>query len=190
MGRIRTSNLANKGTDVDEKVEPVVDSLDSDTRIDNDTLTRLESPDMHVLLAKLFDNKRVDIGLETTGTEANDNDGNDHGTKRATFVLNDGRESRDDKNDVADDIDTKGIADGLVTAPVLVGNERSEEGHEILPELVESSDTSRSSLTHTKDTRLFIISTSCRALRERLLDEVGDYNRGCQHRVSQPGGFQ
>ena len=130
---------------------------------------------MHVLLTKLFDDERVDVGFETTSTETNNDDSNDHGTE-STVALDNTGNGRDNKNDMTDDVDNQSVADGPVTTPVLIGDVGSEQGHQVLPELVECGDTGRGSLTHSEGTRLLIVGTSNRARRERLLDEVGEHD--------------
>jgi hypothetical protein len=168
------SNLSDQSSNIDEEVKPTVDSLNSDSWINNNTLTRLESLDVHVLLTKLFHNQGVNIWLETTSTETDHNNSNDHGTKSTAIVLDNRRNRRDDENDVSDNVDAQGVADGLVTAPVLVGNVGTEKGHEVLPELVEGGDSGRGSLAHAEGTGLLRVGTGRGALRERLLDKVCD----------------
>lgn len=74
---IHHGKLTDQASDVDEEVEPVVDTADGDGRIDNDTLSRFESDDLHVLGGYLFDDQGVDVWLEATSTEADDQDGDD-----------------------------------------------------------------------------------------------------------------
>jgi hypothetical protein len=64
--------LSSEGTGVDGEVEPVVDTLCGDSRVDDDTLARLECLDMNMLFSELLDNERIDVGLETTSAETND----------------------------------------------------------------------------------------------------------------------
>ena len=57
------ANLTAESTDVDEEVEPTVDSLAGDGRVDKNTLTRLEGLDVEVLLSELFNDQGVDLGV-------------------------------------------------------------------------------------------------------------------------------
>lgn len=129
---------------------------------------------MHVLLTKLFDDERIDVGLETTSTETNNDDSNNHGTQ-GTVACDDTGDSRNDEDDMADDVDSQSVADGLVTTPVLISKVSSKKGHQVLPELVESGDTGRGSLAHSEGTRLLVVGTGGGTRRKRLLNEVCDF---------------
>src|SRR5436853_584162 len=52
--RIRHSELSRQGTDVNEEVEPVVDSGCGDSRVDNDVFSTLQGPDLHLLAGDLL----------------------------------------------------------------------------------------------------------------------------------------
>ena len=75
---------------------------------------------------------------------------------------------------MTEDVDTECVVDGLVASPELIGEVGTEEGHEVLPELIECGDTKCSALAHTQNSRLLGISTGGRSLWKRLLDEIGD----------------
>ena len=97
--------LTNKGTDINKEVEEVVDSVDGNGRVHDYAFASLwEGFDAHMLNVELFDNQRVDVGLEATGSEADNENGDDHGSKRTSWFGNDGRNGRQDQNDMADDI--------------------------------------------------------------------------------------
>jgi hypothetical protein len=90
-------------------------------------------------------------------------------------VHNDRWGSRYNQNDVPNDGNSQRPANRLISTEVGIRNIGAKEWEEIDPELIESSDTSRSSLFEIQGTRLAIVASSCvGALRERLLDEVGD----------------
>lgn len=89
-------DLADEGTDVDAEIEPQEDALCGDGRVDDDALARLERLDVHVLVAHLLDNQTVDIWLETTRTETDDEDGDYHAAEGAVGVGDDGRNGGDD----------------------------------------------------------------------------------------------
>ena len=49
---------------------------------------------------------------------------------------------------MAEEINAQGPVDGLVAAPVLVGDVGTEERHQVLPELVEGGDAGGGTLAH------------------------------------------
>jgi hypothetical protein len=91
-------------------------------------------------------------------------------------LFDDRGKSADDEDQVADNIDTEGPVDGLVTAEVGIGDEGTEERHGVLPELVESGEASRGLLTHAEDTGLGgAAAGKATAFGKGLLNVVGDY---------------
>lgn len=130
---------------------------------------------MHVLLTKLLNDERIDVRFESTSTETNDNDSNDHGAKGTTLIADNGGDGRHNQDDMTDDIDPESPADGFIATPVLISNIGTEKGHKVLPELVEGGDSGRGALTHAESTRLFRVSTRGRAFGELLLNEIRDF---------------
>jgi hypothetical protein len=87
---------------------------------------------------------------------------------------------------VASDGNGKCPANRFVPSKVRVGNPCTEEGHNVDPELIESSNTSRSSLAEIQGPGLAIVTgSSARALREWLLDVVGDWQLSATGCLSQ-----
>jgi hypothetical protein len=90
-------------------------------------------------------------------------------------VDNDSRSGRDDQDNMSSDRNCKCYANRPVSSKVRVGNPRTKKRHDVDPELIESSNTSRSSLSEAKGARLAIVtSSSFRASWKRLLNEVGN----------------
>lgn len=131
------AELAGKGTDVDEEVEPVVDSGGGDGRVDNDALSGLEGPDVHVLVGDLLGDERRDVGLETTGADTHDDQTDDEAAQRRVSVGHDGWNGRDGQDDVANDGDADGHPDSTETTEVSIGDVGTKERDQINPELVE-----------------------------------------------------
>lgn len=77
---VNHANLTNQGTDVDEEVEPVVDTGDSDGGVDNDALvtTGLHA---HLLLGNLLGDEWRDVGLECSRSETHDDETENEDTK-------------------------------------------------------------------------------------------------------------
>ena len=132
--------------------------------------------DAEMFRVELLDDQGIDIGLETTGTEANDQDAYNQGGERVPWFGDYRGDSREDEDYMANDVDTKRNRDGLEAAPVLVCNVGTEKGHQILPELVEGGYSRRSSLVHSQGTRLSIWTRAASArigsLRQGLLDKI------------------
>ena len=101
--RIRHSELPSQGTDVDEKVEPVVDSGRGDSRVDNDAFSTLQGPDLHPLAGDLLSHERRDVGLETSGTDAHDDQTNNESGQRVMRMSNERRGGRSSEDDMAND---------------------------------------------------------------------------------------
>lgn len=72
------------------------------------------------------------------------------------------------------DIHAQGSADGLVTAPMGIGDPSSEKRHAVLPELVEGSDTVSCGLAPSQGTGLVGAGTGDAARGHRLHNKVGD----------------
>lgn len=172
---VHHGQLPDQGADVDEEVEPVVDALRGDGRVDDDALAALEGPHKHALLAQLLHDQAADVGLEATRAKADDDDGRDQATQRGALADDHGRDRRQNEDDVAEEVDSQGCADGLVPPPFGVGHPRAEQRHEVLPELVEDGDACRGALTHSQGAGLRWVGACCRAGGKRLLDEVGDF---------------
>ena len=81
---------------------------------------------------------------------------------------------------MTNNVDSEGIADGLVAAPVLISDVGSKKRHQVLPELVELGYPSRGALAHAQDTGLGRIGAGGRAFGKLVLDEVGDWGKSAE----------
>jgi len=77
---VNHADLTNKSTDVDEEVEPVVNTSDSDGGVDNDTLSAA-SLNTHLLLGNLLGDKRGNVGLESSSSETHDDESKNEDTE-------------------------------------------------------------------------------------------------------------
>ena len=181
-------DLADEGADVDEEVEPVVDALGGDGGVDDDALARLERLDKHVLLAELLDDEAADVGLEAAGADADDDDGDEQERQGGALPDDDGGNGRHDEHHVPAEVDAEGRRDGLVAAPFGVGDPGAEEGHEVLPELVEGGDARRGALAHAQSAGLVDAGPGDGAFGEPLLDEVCDCGGASARGLRAPSG--
>lgn len=76
---------------------------------------------------------------------------------------------------MADEVDSQSPINRLVTAPVLIGNVGTEEWHQVLPKLIKGGDTGRGTLAHTQNSGLLSVGAGRGALREGVLNEIGNY---------------
>lgn len=97
-----------------------IDTRNSNRRVNNNTLARCKRNNMCFRIIHLVGNKGRDIRLETTGPSAHDEHGDDEAGEGTVRMLEHGRETGDDEDDVADHGDEDGPADGLVTTPVRI----------------------------------------------------------------------
>ena len=177
---VNHAELAGKSTDVDEEIEVVINPRSRKVRVNNDTLASGEGLDNHPGQVKLFNNQRVDVGLETTGTETHEDDTEREAGESSVRVLDNRRKTRHDEDDVTEDIDAERIADSLETSEVAVGDVGTEKGHGILPERVEGGQTGGGTLAHAQGTGNGLLDipvdnvTGRRSGRKRLLNEVGE----------------
>ena len=87
------ANLSNQGSNVDEKVEPVVDPGNRSSVINNHTLTRWQCLDLHLVELNLLSDQGRDVGFEASGTDSNHNDGYGERPQRRWRIINDCRRS-------------------------------------------------------------------------------------------------
>jgi len=174
--------LASQSADVDEQVEVVVDTGRGGSRVDDDALAGGQRPDDHPLEIELLDDQGVDIGLEATGTDAHEDDADAERAEGAVGVLDDGGETGDDEDDVAENVNHEGGADGAVAAEVAVGDPGTKERHGVLPERVEGCQGGGRALAEAEGAGLAVLNVIAgagrRVLGELLLDEVCEDGRG------------
>ena len=81
----------------------------------------------------LFRDEGRDVRLETTRAKTHDDDGDNETCQRAVGLLDNTRDRGDDKEDVAEESDTNGDADGLITTPVGIGDVGTEQRDDVYP---------------------------------------------------------
>ena len=193
--------MHTQGANVDEEIEPVVDAVRGNSRVNDHALT-FALHDVHSFQGHLFCNQRGDIGLEASCADAHHNDANDEACQGTMLAIQDARSSRGDHNNVSYDGDHDRVHDGPVAAEISVGNvctwkevsiqsrllkrvsssaTLAEERDDVDPELVECGDAGSSLGPHAESSSDGIwerripngrISSGSVFL---ILDEVGDY---------------
>lgn len=152
-------------TDVDAPVEDHVDAGDGDRRVNDDPLASLlVGTNDHLATLVLIGNQGSDVGLDTTSSEANDNNSCDE-TTETSASLKSNRDRSQGEDEETDDVDTAEDDDGVVLSEVLISNDSTKNRCNVAPELEESGETSGSLVSHTEST------TALTAI-ERTLDVV------------------
>lgn len=143
-----------QGANVDTPVEHVEDLLVSSLRSDDNALATLEGLNVRTLGAVLFGDQGRDIGLDTTGTETDDDDTDNETREGCTAGDGSGDRSagQDEQTNQVDD--TKG-ENGVVFAEILVSNDGSKNRRNIAPELEEGIQSSSGLLAAAQSTGLF-----------------------------------
>lgn len=160
---------------VDQEVEVNVNPRSRRSRVDNLPLPVLPHADIGSLILVLFGNQGRDVAFETARANAHDDEANSEDTDSSVWFDNDGRNRRQDENNVTDESHQVRVLDRVVASPVLISKPGTTEGSDVGPELIEHGQTGRRALTHVQSTgtrALEETSTSGRARRKRLLDEV------------------
>jgi hypothetical protein len=133
-------------------VEDHVDPLDSDGGVNDDTLASLViMANDHLPALVLVGNQRRNVGLDTTGSETDDNDSNDEAGQTRTMVKS-SRDRSTSKDQETDHVDEAEDDNGVVLSEVLVGNNGTKNGSKVAPELEEGRETSGSLVAHTERT--------------------------------------
>lgn len=119
-----------QGSQVDAEVEDHVDARDGDSRVDDDALARLlVGRDLHLAAFVLISDQRSDIGLDTTGTETNDDNGRDE-TSQAGTSRQSARDRSAGEDEKTDDVDEAEDQDGVVLSEVLISDDGTEDGRD------------------------------------------------------------
>ena len=140
---------------VNAPVEDHVNPLDSNGRIDDNFFASLVvMANDHLPPLVLVGNQGSNVGLDTTSSKTNDNDGNDE-TTESSAVVESSRDRCAGKDDKTDDVDTAEDDNGVVLSKVLIGNDGTENGSDVAPELEEGGETSGSLVAHTERTTTF-----------------------------------
>src|ERR1700753_270805 len=123
-----------------------VDPLVSDSRIDDGPLAVLLNLDRHLAALILIRNQRCNIGLDTTSSEANDDDCSCVATERMA-MRNGGWQRSSPQDQKADPVYTAEDQNRLVFAQVLIGDDGTKDGCHVAEELEEDIEASRSLLS-------------------------------------------
>lgn len=157
------------GTQVNGGVEVHEDPLVGQGGADDDGFSGFQDSLLE-LASVLLGHQGGDVGFDSTGTDAHDEDGDDQATKRSIRVLKSRRSGGASEDHVSSpgrgfDVSygsTRGIRDsnvqvnqrenqdGVVTAQPTVSDDSTEEGRGVNPESVESADGKGLLLTHAK----------------------------------------
>jgi hypothetical protein len=138
--------------DVDTKVEHHVDPLDGDRRVDDDLLASLVvMSDYHTPPLVLIGNEGSDVRFNTTSSKTDNNNGDDESTETGTVVQSswDRSAGQDEETNHVDSAEDK---NGVVLSKVLIGNDGTENGRNVAPELEKRGETSSSLVTHAEGT--------------------------------------
>ena len=112
-----------------------VDTRGGQSRVDNDTLTRLCLRDERAKETLLFGDEWRDICLETSSPETHDNNGNAKGSKCCIRVRDDRWNCRDYQNDMAYKSDSYGDSNSVEPPPLFVGNIGTKQRGDVTPRM-------------------------------------------------------
>lgn len=135
-----------EGTEVDTPIEDHVDSLVGDGRVDDDALARFFRLDGHATALVLVGNEGGNVGLDTTGAEANNDDGDNVASK--TGGVAGGGERGGPENQEADPVDAEEDDNGLVLAEILIRDDGTENGGDVAEPLEEEVETGGGLVAH------------------------------------------
>lgn len=152
-------------------VENHVDPGNGDGGVNDDALTGLlVRANNHLATLVLIGNQGSDIGLDATSSKTNNDDRSNEATKTSAS-LKSNRNRCQGEDEETDDVDAAEDDNGVVLSHVLIGDDGTENGGNIAPELEESGQTSGSLMPHAERT------TSLTAIK-RTLDVVLKDTRG------------
>lgn len=135
---------------VDASVEHHVDPLESDRRVDDDTLASLcNGSDSQSLASVLVSNQRRNVRLDATSSKSDDDDSGDIATKRGTSLDRSRKRGRPQDNQT-DPVDHSEDQDRVVLSEVLIGNDGTENGSNVAEELEEDVQAGSSGVSKTK----------------------------------------
>ena len=146
-------------------VEDHVDPGNGDRRINDDALTGLlVRANNHLATLILIGNQGSDVGLDTTSSKT-DNDDRSNEPAKTSASLKSRRNGCQGEDKKTDHVDAAEDNNSVVLSHVLIGDDGTENGGNIAPELEESGKTSSSLVSHAEST------TSLTAIK-RTLDVV------------------
>lgn len=140
-------------SDVDAHVEDHENGLDGHVGVDNDSLAGLEGSDVKLGVGVLLGNQRRNVRLDTSSTQTNDNHGSDQTSQTSSSVQGRGQRG-DEKNQVTGDVNQRKDKQSLVLAPPGIGNDGSENGSDVTPELEKVGQSGSCGLTQVKSTSM------------------------------------
>lgn len=154
--------------DVDAEVEHHVDPLDGDRRVDNDLLSSLVvMANDHTPPLILVCNKGSNVRFDTTSSKTNNNDSDDESTETSTVIQSSWyRRACQDKE--TDHVDSAEDENGVVLSEVLIGNDSTQNGRNVAPELEKRGKTGSSLMTHAESTTAkFTTAWTCNVVLEK-----------------------
>ena len=135
------ANLADKRTDIDEEVEPIVNPSRGDRRVDNHALAFLGRYYSHLFVWELLGNERRNVGLETTSSKTHDDQPDQECGERALAIRDDSGRGGRNEDQMANESNTNRDDNCVKSSQERVGNPSSEKRKKKRPELVERHDT-------------------------------------------------
>jgi hypothetical protein len=108
----------------------------------------------HLSPLVLIGNQRRNVRLDTTSSKTDNNDSNDE-TSQTGIVVKSRWNSRAGENEETDDVNQAEDDNGVVLSEILVGNDGTEDGRNVAPELEEGGETSSTLVAHTERTTAF-----------------------------------
>jgi hypothetical protein len=120
-------------TDVDTPVEDKQVSSHSCLGVKNDSLTSLEGSEDRSFDGRLVTKKWAEGGLDETGSEGEDHEGNDKGCKRLgnRTRIDNTRKGGNDEQHVSESTDGGTDANGLEPTPFRVGDNTTKDGDDV-----------------------------------------------------------
>lgn len=130
------SGHQRQGADVDAPIEDHVDTLVSNGRINDNSLSGLFGSDGHSASLVLVGNKGRDVGLDTTSSQTN-NDNSDDVTRLSSTGFHSNRERGSPQDDETNPVEAAEEQNSLVLAEVLIGDDGTKNGSNVAEPLEE-----------------------------------------------------
>lgn len=116
-----------QGANIDAAIEDHVDTLDSQSGVNDDTLTLCGGRYGQLLALVLIGNERSDVTLDTSSTHTDDQDRGDEASQTSVMLEGD-RDRSKDQDEQTNHVDKSENNNGLVFAQVLVSDDGTEDG--------------------------------------------------------------
>lgn len=117
-----TNRARERHSHVDHEVEIHEDTTGGEDGVEDNLGTVLEGLDLERPVRGLLGNKWRNVRLESSSPHPHDDYGDSKASHSAVRVGNNGRNRRDGEEDVTDEGDEDGPADGLLSAEVSLGS--------------------------------------------------------------------